>query len=149
MAVKLKNLKTGQVIPRTFQGAEKIQPADISMKKAQFLYSDDDGFHFMDAESFEQFSLSKEVVGSQGAFLTDGDEYDLQYFGDAPIAVQLPTKMVFEVTETPPGVKGDTATGGTKQAALSCGVTVQVPLFIATGERIRIHTETLEYVERA
>lgn len=149
MAVKLKNLRDGKVIPKTFQGADKIQPAEIMMKKAQFLYKDGAGFNFMNSEDFEQFSLSEEAVGEAGQFLQDGEEYDLMYFDGTPINVNLPIKMEFTVKETMPGVKGDTASGGTKPATLDCGITVQVPLFISEGEKIRVNTETLEYVERA
>ncbi|MFH0776668.1 MAG: elongation factor P [Patescibacteria group bacterium] len=148
MAVKLKNLKNGKVIPKTFQGADKIQPAEILMKKAQFLYKDTAGFNFMNSEDFEQFSLSEEAVGEAGQFLQDGEEYDLMYFDGNPLNVNLPVKMEFTVKETMPGVKGDTASGGGKPATLDCGITVQVPLFINEGEKIRINTETLEYVER-
>ncbi|MFH0776536.1 MAG: elongation factor P, partial [Patescibacteria group bacterium] len=138
-----------KVIPKTFQGADKIQPAEIAMKKAQFLYKDSAGFNFMNLEDFEQFPLSEEAVGEAGQFLQDGEEYDLMYFDGTPINVSLPIKMEFVVKETMPGVKGDTASGGTKPATLDCGITVAVPLFIGEGEKIRINTETLEYVERA
>lgn len=149
MAVKIKNLKTGQIVPKTFQGADKITPAEITMKKAQFLYKDGEGFHFMDGENYEQFALTPEAVGKGGVFLKDGEEYDLMYFGETPISISLPVKMEFIIKETPPGVKGDTAHGGTKPAVLDCGVSVQVPLFIDEGEKIRVNTDTLEYVERA
>jgi len=149
MAVKMKNLRNGKVIPKTFQGADKIQPAEILMKKAQFLYKDSAGFNFMNSEDFEQFPLSEEAVGECGQFLKDGEEYDLMYFDGTPINVNLPVKMEFVVAETMPGVKGDTASGGSKPATLDCGITVSVPLFISEGEKIRINTETLEYVERA
>jgi len=149
MAVKMKNLRNGKVIPKTFQGADKIQPAEILMKKAQFLYKDTVGFNFMNSEDFEQFALSEEAVGEAGRFLQDGEEYDLMYFDGTPINVNLPIKMKFVVAETMPGVKGDTASGGTKPAKLDCGITVAVPLFINEGEKIRINTDTLEYVERA
>ncbi len=149
MAVKMKNLRNGKVIPKTFQGADKITPAEILMRKAQFLYKDGEGFNFMNSEDFDQFSLSEEAVGECGKFLKDGEEYDLMYFDGTPINVNLSIKMEFEVAETMPGVKGDTASGGTKPAKLDCGVTVSVPLFIAEGEKIRINTDTLEYVERA
>ena len=133
MAVKLKNLRTGAVIPKTFQGADKITPAEIVRKKAQFLYRDNDGCHFMDAETFDQFTLSEAAVGDAGKFLQDGEEYLLMYFDDVPMNVSLPIKLDFKVVETPPGVKGDTASGGTKPAKLDCGVSVQVPLFIENG----------------
>ncbi|MFH1375123.1 MAG: elongation factor P [Patescibacteria group bacterium] len=149
MVVKLKNLRSGKVIPKTFQGADKIQPAEILMKKAQFLYKDGEGFNFMNSEDYDQFSLPPEAVGEAGQFMQDGEEYDLMYYDGTPINVNLPIKMEFKVIETPPGVKGDTASGGTKPAKLDCGISVQVPLFIEEGEKVRINTETLEYVERA
>ncbi len=148
MAIKAKNLKSGAVIQKTFQGADKITPAEIRMQKAQFLYKDGEGYHFMDGTTFDQFALLDDAVGQSGVFLQDGEEYDLMYFGDTPINVNLPVKLDFTVTETPPGVKGDTAQGGTKPAELDCGVSVLVPLFINEGEKIKINTETLEYVER-
>lgn len=149
MAVKLKNLRSGKVIPKTFQGADKIQPAEILMKKAQFLYKDGQGFNFMSPEDYDQFSLTPEAVGEAGQFMQDGEEYDLMYYDGTPINVSLPVKMEFKVLETPPGVKGDTAQGGTKPAELDCGISIQVPLFIEEGEKVRVNTETLEYVERA
>ncbi len=149
MAVKMKNLLNGKVIPKTFQGADKITPAEIAMKTAQFLYKDAMGFNFMNLEDFEQFALSEDAVGAAGQFLQDGEEYDLMYFDGTPINVNLPIKMEFTVKETMPGVKGDTASGGSKPALLDCGITVAVPLFISEGEKIRINTDTLDYVERA
>jgi elongation factor P len=148
MAVKMKNLINGKVIPKTFQGADKITPAEILMKKAQFLYRDSGGFNFMNLEDFDQFSFSEEAVGDASKFLQDGEEYDLMYYDGTPINVNLPIKMNFQVVETMPGVKGDTASGGSKPATLDCGITVQVPLFINEGEKIRVNTETLDYVER-
>ena len=148
MAVKMKNLRTGQVLPKTFQGADKIEPAEISMRKAQFLYRDADGFHFMNGETYDQFSLTEKAVGEAGQFMKDGEDYHLMYFGEDPINVNMPVKMEFTVVETVPGVKGDTAQGGTKPAKLDCGVSVNVPLFIDEGQKIRINTDTMEYVER-
>ena len=119
------------------------------MKKAQFLYKDGQGFNFMSPEDYDQFSLTPEAVGEAGQFMQDGEEYDLMYYDGTPINVSLPVKMEFKVLETPPGVKGDTAQGGTKPAELDCGISIQVPLFIEEGEKVRVNTETLEYVERA
>lgn len=148
MAVKIKNLKTGAVLAKTFQGADKIEEADILLHKAQFLYHDQEGYHFMHMENYEQFTLSEAVVGEAGQLLKEGMECSLLYFEEKPINLNLPIKLNFCVVETPPGVKGDTANGGTKPAKLDCGLTVQVPLFIQNGERVRINTETREYVER-
>lgn len=148
MAVKIKNLRTGNVLAKTFQGSEKIEEAEVYLNKAQFLFHDAEGYHFMHTENYEQFTLATEALGESGQFLKDGMECDLLYFEDQPINVNLPPKMNFEVLETPPGVKGDTASGGTKEAKLDCGIKVQVPLFIKEGDEVRVNTETLEYVER-
>jgi len=146
---KVKNLITGSIVNKTFQGNEKIEPADLTHSKAQFLYSDNESFKFMDNSTFEQFSLDNETVGDQAHFLVDGMDVDIQRFEETPIAVKLPPKVDLEVTKTDPDVRGDTASGGTKPATVETGYTLQVPLFIDTGEKIRINTESGEYVERA
>lgn len=149
MKVKLKNLMTGSALERTFQGSDKIEPADVGFRRAQYLYSTGDSYEFMDQESFETISLTTEVLGESTSFLTDGMEVDLLYFGTTPINIQLPPKMAFEVTQTDPGVQGDRAQGGTKPATLDTGYVARVPLFINKGDKVVINTETGEYVERA
>lgn len=145
----VKNLITGNVIPKTFQGSERIEPAEITYSKAQFLYSNSDGAHFMDSASYEQFSLDKDTVEEQISYMVEGTEVDIRNFDGKPIAVRIAPKVTLEVKDTPPGVKGDTATGGTKPATLETGLIVQVPLFVNPGDKIRVNTETGTYVERA
>lgn len=145
----LKDLLTGSIINKTFQGSEKIEPADVGFTKAQFLYEAGGEYHFMDSETFVQFSFTEDDLGDQRYFLNEGMEVDIQNFNDQPIALRLPPKVVLEIVETEPGVKGDTASGGTKPAKTANGLVVNVPLFIETGEKIRVNTETQEYVERA
>lgn len=149
MKTKLRNLLNGRVMEKTFQGSDKIEEADVGFRRAQFLYSTGDEFEFMDQESFETVTLSRESLGETASFLTDGMDVDLQYFNARPINVQLPPKMTFTVTETDPGVKGDRAQSGTKPAKIDTGYMVSVPLFVEKGEKIVINTDSGEYVERA
>ena len=148
MKTKMKNLISGATVERTFQGNDKIDPADIGFKRAQFLYVNGDDYEFMDQESFETVNFTKEQLGDNVYFMRDGMDVDIQYFEGRPINIQLQPKMEFEVVETEPGVKGDTATGGSKPAITDTGYTVKVPLFIDKGERIIINTDTGEYCER-
>ena len=145
---KLKNLSTGATIQKTFVGSEKISPADVSYRHMQFLYQEDPRFTFMDLNSYDQFSLSADVVSDARKYLTEGMELDVLTYDGKPIAVKLPITVDLKVSETTPGVKGDTATGGTKPAKLETGLTVQVPLFVNEGDAIRINTERGEYIER-
>ncbi len=149
MKVKIRNLATGSVLDRTFQGAEKIEPADINFRRAQFLYAQEDQYQFMDQETYETVVLDKSKLGDAPEYLTDGIEVDLLYFGSKPINIQLQPKMTFEVTETDPGVQGNRAQSGTKPATIETGKIIRVPLFIGKGERIVVNTESGEYIERA
>lgn len=150
LRLKLKSLSTGNVLEKTLKGADALEAADVSRSKVNFLYRDPEGFHFMDNESYEQFSLTEQVIGDKKHFLKEGVEVNLLTFGDTPIAIALPTKMEFTVTSTVPGIKGDTAQGKvTKPATIETGYQVNVPLFVKEGDVIRINTETGEYVERA
>jgi elongation factor P len=148
LKTKVKNLLTGSVIPKTFQGNDKLAPADVGYFKAQYLYKDADGYQFLHNETYEQFVIDEELMGDDALFLVEGEDYDIRHFEEKPISVSFPLNMLYEVTETPPGVKGDTAQGGTKPATLSNGITVNVPLFVDIGEMIRIDTRTREYLER-
>jgi len=147
--VKLRNIETGQSVENTFKSGESIDEASVVRRNAQFLYKTGDEFHFMDNESYEQVALDTDAVGKAADFMVDGVEVQLVVVNDRPVGVQLPPKMVFEVTEAPPGVKGDSATGKMMAVTISTGATVMAPLFIKTGDNIRINTETGEYVERA
>jgi elongation factor P len=146
--VKLKNIDTGQLVENTFKSGEVLDEAQVQYKKCQYLYSDGSRYHFMDQESFEQFEMDGDTLGSTVDFLRDGEEVKVVVVNGKNVAVQLATKLVFEVTDAPPGVKGDSATGKTMPAIIETGATVQVPLFVKTGDKIRVNTETGEYVER-
>ena len=120
----------------------------VENKYVQFLYADDDFFHFMDIKSYEQFEVHKEGLTDKQVFLKEGEEYQLVIWESSPIDVIIPYKMVFEVTEAQEALKGDTVTGGTKPVTLETGLVVRVPLFIKQGDKVLVNTETLEYVER-
>ena len=149
LRTKLRNLKTGAVLDRTFQGADKIEEAEISKTKAQYLYREGDKYFFMDNASFEQFSLSKNVLGELTKYLIENTEATILNFNGLPINIELPIKMEFRVVEAPPAIRGNTADGGTKQVTLETGIKVSTPLFVKEGDVIRVNTETGEYVERA
>ncbi len=149
MQCKLRNLKTGAVVAKNFQGSEKIEPADVGYRKCQFLFKDqDDNYTFMDLESFEQFVFSKEALGDAALYLVDGGEVDALVFAENPIGIQLKATVELKVIETIPGVKGDTATGGNKPATLESGLVVNVPLFINEGDKVKVNTETGMYMTR-
>lgn len=147
--LKLKNLKSGFTVERTFPASEKFKRIFLERAKVQFLYRDDNLFHFMDNETFEQFALDADQVGNDANFLKDGMEVEVARYQDQPISLELPPTVDLEVTETEPGFKGDTATGGSKPAVVETGLRVNVPLFVNVGDRIRVSTETGQYLERA
>lgn len=146
---KLRNLVTGKVMEYSFKYGEKVEGADVIKKKLQFLYSDGSGASFMDPESFETIVLPKALVQEQLSYLKEGTDAIVIFFEDRPIGLDLPVKVDLKVVETSPGVKGDTATGGSKPAKLETGLTVNVPLFIKEGDMIRVDTRSGTYVERA
>jgi len=148
LRTKIRNLKTGAVMEKTFQGSDKIEKAEIEKSKAQFLYREGENYFFMDNTSYEQFSLPKSVLGSLTNYLIDGTEATILNFNGVPINIELPVKMEFRVVEAPPAVRGNTADGGSKQVTLETGIKVSTPLFIKQGDIIRINTETGEYAER-
>ena len=145
LRTKLKNLKTGSIINKTFQGSDKVEELEIDNRKAQFLYSEGDLFFFMDNSNYEQFELNKEVIGELSEFLKEGFEADVFYFKNQPVNLSLPVKLAFEVIESPPGIKGNTADGGSKQVTIETGAKINTPLFIKTGDIILVNTETKEY----
>jgi elongation factor P len=147
---KLRNLLTDAVLERSFKTNEKFAEPDVELKPAAFLYADGDGLHFMDDESYEQFSLPAAQLGAERLYLKDGLPLQIRKYNGAPIAIQLPTMVELTVAETEPALKGDSASGGTtKTATLETGLVVRVPLFIKEGEVIRVNTETGEFVSRA
>lgn len=145
LRTKLKNLITGAVVNKTFQGSDKVEPMEIENRKAQFLYAESKLFYFMDSENYEQFELNQEVIGDSAEFLKEGAEIDVFYFKNQPVNINLPIKMAFEVVEAPPGVKGNTADGGSKQVVVETGAKINTPLFIKIGDVIQVNTETREY----
>lgn len=148
LKTKLKNLITGQNLEITYSGGDKAEEADLERNKADFLYRENELFFFMDNDSYEQFALNKEVIGEQGGFLKEGVTVDVLIFQNNPVSIKLPVKVELKVSDTPPGVKGDTAGNASKTAILETGKEIRVPLFINQGEIIRVNTETGEYVER-
>ena len=149
MKTIVKSLLNGNSLPMTFQGSDKIEPAEVRFTKAQFLYHQGEEYFFMDSETYEQFTFTKEELGSQANFLLDGSDVDIQNFDGKPINVQLPPKVNLKIIETAPSVRGDTAQGKvSKPAKVETGVTVSVPIFVKEGDTIRVNTETGEYCER-
>jgi len=148
LQTKIKNLKTGAMLERNFKASDKFDEADMERVKANFLYSTGDKFEFMEEVSYEQVSLSADEVGDLSSYIKEGMQIDLVKFEGKIIGLQIPPKVELKVTSAPPGVKGDTATGATKQITLETGLIVNAPLFINDGDTVRINTETGEYVER-
>lgn len=149
LRTKLKNLLTGAVLDKTFQGSEKVDEADMSKTKAQFLYVEGDDYHFMDNASYEQFSLPKDVIGDSKLYMLEGTEVTVLNFNDNPVNIELPIKVTLTVVEAPPGIKGDTAGTGGKVVVLETGLRVSAPLFVNEGDKLIINTEKGEYVSRA
>lgn len=149
LKIKCRNLINGNILERTYQGAEKAEEAETETKKANFMYKDKDEAYFMDNASYEQFNLHLEELGDQIQFLKDGTDVDVLYFESRPVSISLPIKMDFKVVSAPPGVKGNSAGNVNKQVEIETGAKVNVPMFINEGDAIRINTDTGEYVERA
>lgn len=145
---KLKNVQTGSVVERTFRAGEMVPQATLEKRVMQHTYKDGDQFVFMDMETYEEARLSDEQIGERVKYLKDGMEVNVISWNDQILEVELPNSVVLEVTETDPGVKGDTATGGTKPATVETGAQVMVPLFISVGERIKIDTRNDSYLGR-
>ena len=147
--LKMRNLLTRAVFDKTFKAGDKFQEPDLAVIPATFLYSDSEGFHFMDQESYETLTLRGDLLGDDKLLLSDNLPVQIQKFNGNPIGVQLPTIVELTVTYTEPGVRGDTASGGvTKAATLETGLEIRVPLFIKEGEKVKVHTETREFAGR-
>ena len=146
--VKMKNLKTGQVLRETIKTNESVEEATVEERNAQFLYQDGDGYHFMDSETYEQFIVPIDGLEDKANYMLDGESYDLVTWEGEAIDIKLPLKMVLTVAESPEALKGDTVSGATKPAKLETGLQVKVPLFIKEGDRVLVNTESGEYVER-
>ena len=146
--VKVKNLITGALLPKTFKGQEKIEPAEVTTKKVQYLYKDDEKFYFMDPATFEQYELAADMVGDAAAYMKDGDEMEIQFYNGTAINLVLPKNLWLKVTYTETAVMGDTSTSITKDATLETGTVIKVPAFIKTGDVVSVDTETGAYRER-
>src|SRR5688500_2244111 len=145
---KLKHMRQGRVIDNTFRAGEKVGLVDFEEKHMQFLYRDD-RYHFMDTETYEQVSLSADEIGEAREYLRENTEVDVLYIDDRPTAVELPNFVELTIAQTDPGVRGDTAQGGTNPATLETGAVVQVPLFLNEGDVIRVDRREDKYLERA
>ena len=148
VSVKVKNLVTGAMLPKTFKGQDKIEPAEVNLKKVQYLYSDGNDFHFMDPETFEQFQLDKDIIEDAAGFLKEGEELSLQFFDNKVINIELPKNVYLKVVYTENVVKWDTTSNVLKDAEMETGITVKVPSFIKEGDVISVDTSTGEYRER-
>jgi elongation factor P len=146
--LKLKNFNTGAVIEKTVRPEDKFELVKIFRKPMQYLYQDGDSYYFMDTESYEQFGISKEIMGNTINYLKENMEATVLFHDEKIIGIEPPLTVELQVTSTEPGFKGDTVSGGTKPATLETGLTVQVPLFIEEGEVIKIDTRKGVYVER-
>ncbi len=144
---KLKHMRQGRVIDNTFRSGEKVELVDFEDKHMQFLYKDD-RFHFMDMETYDQVSLSEDEVGDVALYLKDNTEVEVLYIDGSPVSLELPNFIELAVARTDPGVRGDTAQGGTKPATLETGAVVQVPLFLNEGDIVKVDTRTGEYLGR-
>ncbi len=146
---KLKNVKTGGVVEKTFRAGEKLPKAHLDRREMQYLYNDGEGYVFMDNENYEQITISADAMGDGVKWLLENMNIHVLFFQGNIIGLDMPNFVELEVIDTEPGIKGDTATGATKSATLQTGARVQVPLFINTGDRLRIDTRTGLYMERA
>jgi elongation factor P len=145
---KLRNMETGSVLEKTWKSGEKLEAADVEMRQMQYIYQDGDNFVFMDPASGDQQFIAAEIMGDAKLFLADGMDVEVTLLKERPIGVELPAHVTLQITESEPGIKGDTASGATKPATLSTGAIVQVPLFINEGEWIKVDTRTGQYLER-
>ncbi len=146
--VRVRNLKTGRVLEKTFRSGETVEGADVVDRDLQYLYNDGEFWYFMDNESFEQCQADAAALGDTVKWIKDQDQCIVTLWNGAPIAVAAPNFVVLEITETDPGVKGDTSGGGGKPATLETGAVVRVPLFVQVGEKIKVDTRSGEYVSR-
>lgn len=148
LRTRLKNLRTGAILERTFQGADKVEEADVAKSKAQYLYREGDSYAFMDMESYDQVSLSATMLGGAERYLIEGTEVTLLQYDGTPLTVELPPKVTLTVVDAPPGIKGDSVSSGDKLVTLETGLEVTTPLFVKEGDRIVVNTDRGTYVSR-
>lgn len=146
--VKVKNIRTGSVLERTFITGARVDEASVEKKKAQFLYRDGDTFNFMDPISFEQFTISSQIVGDQAKYLKDGLDVILIVSEGEALGLELPMSLVYAISETGPGEKGNTVSNVFKEAVLDNGLVVKVPMFMNIGQKVKVDTRSGEYIER-
>jgi len=147
--VKLRDISAGHTIERTFQSGEKLVRARLDSRPMQYLYNDDELYHFMDEENFEQIALTTEQLSDALNYIKEGTSVEVSSYKGEVLGIELPITVELEVIETEPGFKGDTATGGSKSAKLETGFTIQVPLFINEGDVVKVDTRTGDYLERS
>lgn len=148
--IKVRNLKTGQVLDKTFRGGDKVEEPNVELRPIQFLYRDDEGFHFMDTQSYEQFALTDDELGDLGGYLKDGmGGIRSVLFNDKVISVEIPNTVVLQVVDTAPAVKGATAQAQTKPATLETGIVIQVPSYLESGELVQVDTREARFIARA
>jgi elongation factor P len=145
---RLKNMESGQVLEKTFRSGEKVDRPDLLEREMQYLYQGAEGYCFMDNDNYEQIFIDEDHLGDSKSFLKENIDVKVLMFNSKPIGIELPIFVQLQITQTDPGVRGDTATGATKPATLETGVVIQVPLFINQGDSVKIDTRTGEYVER-
>lgn len=145
---RLKNVKTGNVVERTFRAGEKVAKANIEKKEMQYMYASGDEYQFMDQESYETVSIPADKLGDNVKWLKEGMIIEVMYFDGNIVGIDLPNFVELEVKDTPPGVKGDTASGGGKPATLETGAVIQVPFFVNPGDKVRVDTRTGQYLDR-
>ena len=145
---KLRNILNGRVMDNTFRSGEKVGRPDLESRDMQFLYHEGENMVFMDLTTYEQLHLSEAVTGDKGGFLKDGQQCRVQMYNGDPLDIEIPLSLVLEVTDTEPGAKGDTVSNVTKSATLETGITIQVPIFINIGDRVKVDTRSREYLGR-
>ena len=150
MRIRFRNLLTGRVVDKTFSGYDvSFTPADVERRKSQYIYQDGDFYYFMDNESYDQFPMDQGQVADTLDFIVEQTEVDLIFFKGTPITLELPITVDLKVINSPPGVRGDTATGASKEATVETGLVLQVPLFVKEGDVIKIDTRTGQYISRS
>ena len=147
--VKIRNLKTGRMIERTFKSSDSVEAADVMEIQLQYLYNDGEFWYFMDTQTYEQYQADVNAVGETTKWLKDQDMCTITLWNGTPLSVEAPNFVILTIEETDPGLKGDTSGGGGKPATLETGAVVRVPLFVQTGEAIKVDTRTGQYVSRA
>lgn len=147
--VKVRNLLTDQVLLKSYVGSNRVEDADVRRQNVQYLYNDGVNFVFMDPDTYEQIPMAADIVGDNSMFLKEGEKVQVMYFEDSPVSIQLPASITFEITYTEPGFKGNTVSNAFKDATIENGTVIKVPPFIKVGDKVKINTETGDYVSKA